>query len=251
MDVEDFVAVCCAKPAIHRFPAALGRRIHAAVRGARRRLRRPRRERVGGRRRPGGELYRRLRALPGYGEEKARIFVAILAKTQGVTPDGMAGGRRRVRRRRAPLGRRHHRPRVAGRVREWKRAQKAAKRDKQDRPLEPAGPTECAASYWKRSWTWSAIPAALSRAATRPGCEPKTVASRSSSCTSSQTSRPSTAPTEREDDEHPQLRQASHPPKTAVPMLRAGFTDVLSTGMVARWIIASVSPTARPPKPTG
>ena len=29
MDVEDFVAVCAATPAIHRFPASMGRRIHA------------------------------------------------------------------------------------------------------------------------------------------------------------------------------------------------------------------------------
>ncbi len=29
MDVDDFVAVCCEKPAIHRFPAAMGRRIRA------------------------------------------------------------------------------------------------------------------------------------------------------------------------------------------------------------------------------
>ncbi len=36
----------------------------------------------------GAELYRRLRALPGYGDEKSRIFVAILAKTQGVAPEG-------------------------------------------------------------------------------------------------------------------------------------------------------------------
>ena len=28
MDSEDFVAVCAEKPAIHRFPASMGRRIH-------------------------------------------------------------------------------------------------------------------------------------------------------------------------------------------------------------------------------
>src|SRR6188474_395236 len=28
MTEDDFVAVCCAKPAIHRFPAVMGRRIH-------------------------------------------------------------------------------------------------------------------------------------------------------------------------------------------------------------------------------
>ena len=45
--------------------------------------------------------------------------------------------------------------------------------------------------------------------------------------------------------------RASVPLKTAVPKLRAGFTDVLSTGIVARWIMPSVRPAARPPKPTG
>ena len=28
MDQEAFVAVCCEKPAIHRFPASMARRIH-------------------------------------------------------------------------------------------------------------------------------------------------------------------------------------------------------------------------------
>ncbi len=36
----------------------------------------------------GDELYRRLRALPGYGETKARIFVAILGKRMNVRPPG-------------------------------------------------------------------------------------------------------------------------------------------------------------------
>ena len=44
---------------------------------------------------------------------------------------------------------------------------------------------------------------------------------------------------------------ASVPENTAAPKLRAGFTDVLSTGIVARWIIVSVKPAARPPKPVG
>ena len=39
MDVEDFVAVCAAKPAIHRFPAAMGCRIHELCRDAGRRVR--------------------------------------------------------------------------------------------------------------------------------------------------------------------------------------------------------------------
>jgi len=36
----------------------------------------------------GDELYRRLRALPGYGDAKARIFVGILGKRLGVRPEG-------------------------------------------------------------------------------------------------------------------------------------------------------------------
>ena len=83
----------------------------------------------------GAELYRRLRALPGYGDEKAKIFVAILAKSQGVAPDGWreAAGK---------FGDDEPRsvadidgPETLAKVREWKKAQKAAKRDKQDRPL--------------------------------------------------------------------------------------------------------------------
>ena len=137
LDVEDFVAVCCAKPAIHRFPASLGRRIHQLCtvltedygnRG----------EHVWADVADGAELYRRLRALPGYGDEKARIFVAILAKTQGVAPDGWrdAAGRfgddapRSV----ADITG----PETLAAVRAWKQAQKAANRDKQDRLLNPA-----------------------------------------------------------------------------------------------------------------
>jgi uncharacterized HhH-GPD family protein len=36
----------------------------------------------------GEELLKRLRALPGFGEQKSRIFVALLAKRLGVRPRG-------------------------------------------------------------------------------------------------------------------------------------------------------------------
>jgi uncharacterized HhH-GPD family protein len=36
----------------------------------------------------GAELKRRLVALPGFGDQKARIFVALLGKQCGVRPDG-------------------------------------------------------------------------------------------------------------------------------------------------------------------
>ena len=112
MDVEDFVAVCCEKPAIHRFPASMGRRIHAVVRRARRRY--------GGDAATiwkgvddGDELYRRLRELPGYGEEKAKIFVAILGKRMGVQPTDWRDCCGQVRRRCAPFGGRHRRAEIA------------------------------------------------------------------------------------------------------------------------------------------
>lgn len=134
MDEEELVAVCCAKPAIHRFPAAMGRRIHdlcvvvAEQFGGRG-------ERVWADVTTGDELYQRLRSLPGYGDEKARIFVGILGKRFGVRPRGwrQAAGK---------FG--DDTPRSVAditdqaslaKVREWKRAAKAAKKDKQDRPL--------------------------------------------------------------------------------------------------------------------
>jgi uncharacterized HhH-GPD family protein len=133
-DQEAFVAVCCEKPAIHRFPAAMGRRIHelcvvlAEQYGGRG-------EQVWAEVDDGAELYRRLRALPGYGEEKAKIFVALLAKTQGVAPAGWQDAAGKfgddVPRSVADIDG----PAALAKVREWKQAQKAAKKDKQDRPL--------------------------------------------------------------------------------------------------------------------
>jgi len=36
----------------------------------------------------GQQLFANLKALPGFGEQKARIFVALLAKRLGVQPPG-------------------------------------------------------------------------------------------------------------------------------------------------------------------
>ena len=134
MDQERFVAVCCDKPAIHRFPAVMGRRIHAmcAVLA----------DRYGGRPEQlwmtaatGADLYRRLRELPGYGEEKAQIFVALLAKRFGVRPKGWraAAGVFADDQLRTIADCRD--PESLARVREWKRIQREAKKDKQGREL--------------------------------------------------------------------------------------------------------------------
>jgi uncharacterized HhH-GPD family protein len=133
-EVDELVAVCADKPAIHRFPAAMGRRIHELCTVVA--------TRYGGDGAnvwtgvtSGAELYRRLRELPGYGDEKSKIFVAILAKTQGVAPSGWQDAAGTfgddVPRSVADIDG----PEALAKVREWKRAQKAAKRDKQDRPV--------------------------------------------------------------------------------------------------------------------
>ncbi len=75
------------KPALHRFPVSMGKRTHALAVYVT--------EQYDGdaakiwtTATDGQELYTRLRELPGYGGEKAKIFMAILAKRLGVKPKG-------------------------------------------------------------------------------------------------------------------------------------------------------------------
>ena len=83
----------------------------------------------------GRDLYRRLKALPGFGDEKSKIFVAILSKTKGITLDGWQDAAGKfgddVPRSVADITDESS----LATVREWKKAQKAANKDKQDRPL--------------------------------------------------------------------------------------------------------------------
>ena len=74
----------------------------------------------------GAELFARLKALPGFGEQKAKIFMALLGKQLGVRPR-VAGGLRCLRRGGLlPLGRRCRRRRVAAEGARFKKAAKAA-----------------------------------------------------------------------------------------------------------------------------
>ena len=75
------------KPAIHRFPGAMATRVvrlaEAVVEhhgGDAARIWRGVKD--------ASVLHERLAALPGFGDEKASIFVALLAKQLGVRPDG-------------------------------------------------------------------------------------------------------------------------------------------------------------------
>lgn len=87
-DPEEFAAVCATTPAVHRFPASMAKRIQGLAEylvenydG------KP--DQIWRRGSPSGsEVLKRLKALPGYGDQKARIFLALLGKQMGVTPDG-------------------------------------------------------------------------------------------------------------------------------------------------------------------
>ncbi|MEU9026003.1 HhH-GPD-type base excision DNA repair protein [Streptomyces sp. NPDC048383] len=93
-DPDAFAALLSQKPAVHRYPGSMAKRIQqlcaylvehydgdAAA--------------VWADAATGQELLERLKALPGFGEQKAQIFLALLGKRYGVRPKGWreaAGG---------------------------------------------------------------------------------------------------------------------------------------------------------------
>jgi uncharacterized HhH-GPD family protein len=87
MDPDKLAEVFSARPALHRFPAANAKRVQELCRIIV--------DEYGGRADSiwrdapdGAELLRRVRDLPGFGEQKARIFVGLLGKQLGVQPPG-------------------------------------------------------------------------------------------------------------------------------------------------------------------
>lgn len=86
-DPDALAAVFSQRPALHRFPKAMAARVQGLARlvveeydGDAAAL--------WGTASSGAELLRRVSALPGFGEVKARIFVALLGKQLGVRPAG-------------------------------------------------------------------------------------------------------------------------------------------------------------------
>ncbi|MGW7407995.1 HhH-GPD-type base excision DNA repair protein [Streptomyces sp. NPDC054833] len=86
-DPEAFAALLSQKPAVHRYPGSMAQRIQqlcqylverydgdteAVWRGVD----------------SGQELLKRLQDLPGFGKQKAQIFLALLGKQLGVRPEG-------------------------------------------------------------------------------------------------------------------------------------------------------------------
>jgi uncharacterized HhH-GPD family protein len=86
-DPEEFKALCSTPPAIHRFPGSMAARLQELARLVEERYD-GHTERLWTEATSGADLLRRVMALPGFGKQKAQIFVALLAKQLGVRPHG-------------------------------------------------------------------------------------------------------------------------------------------------------------------
>lgn len=87
-DPDKFAALCSERPAVHRFPGAMAKRIQALARIIVDRYDGDAAALWTAGDPDGAEVLRRLKVLPGFGEQKARIFLALLGKQYGVTPTG-------------------------------------------------------------------------------------------------------------------------------------------------------------------
>jgi len=135
MNIEKFVAVCSEKPAIHRFPRSMATRIHQLCLAL-----------VADHGGKGANVWKdvddakvlmaRLRKLPGFGQEKSEIFIALLGKRFAVRPKDwkkyagvFSDGRPRSV---ADI----YSAATLLKVRGYKQVQRAREHDKQDRPLK-------------------------------------------------------------------------------------------------------------------
>lgn len=87
MDEDKFVELCSTKPAIHRYPRSMAKRIQSLCElvaqdynGDVSKIWRGQKE--------AKDVLARLQTLPGYGPEKSKIFLAILVKRFGYSYDG-------------------------------------------------------------------------------------------------------------------------------------------------------------------
>ncbi len=127
-DTAALVAAFTGPPALHRYPKSMAERVQAMCRlivddwGGEA-------ERLWSDASSGREVLANLQSLPGFGAQKAQIFTALLGKQCGVTPDGWreaAGAYGDVGSRRSIAD--VVDPTTLGEVRQFKQAQKAAKK---------------------------------------------------------------------------------------------------------------------------
>jgi uncharacterized HhH-GPD family protein len=87
MDPDELATVFKERPALHRFPGSMAGRVQAVCRTVAEDYAN-KAENVWQGAEDGKDLFARVKALPGFGEQKAKIFVALLGKQLGVHPDG-------------------------------------------------------------------------------------------------------------------------------------------------------------------
>jgi uncharacterized HhH-GPD family protein len=87
-DPDKFAALCSEKPAIHRFPGSMAKRIQTLAQIIVDRYEGDAAGLWSAGDPDGKELLRRIKSLPGFGDVKAQIFLALLGKQYGVTPKG-------------------------------------------------------------------------------------------------------------------------------------------------------------------
>jgi uncharacterized HhH-GPD family protein len=86
-DPEEFATMAATTPAIHRFPGSMSSKLQELARIVTEQYDGDA-SRIWTEATDGRDLLRRMMALPGFGKQKAQIFVALLAKQRGVRPEG-------------------------------------------------------------------------------------------------------------------------------------------------------------------
>jgi uncharacterized HhH-GPD family protein len=86
-DPQEFARLMAGPPAVHRYHSSMAGRVQALAAHVRD-VYDGDASRLWLEARDGAELAARLRSLPGFGEQKVRIFVALLGKQFGVRPPG-------------------------------------------------------------------------------------------------------------------------------------------------------------------
>jgi uncharacterized HhH-GPD family protein len=84
---ESFASLCSEPPAVHRFPGSMAQKVQAVAAivveeydGQA--------DRIWSGAENAQDLLKRMTALPGFGKQKAQIFIALLAKQRDVRPEG-------------------------------------------------------------------------------------------------------------------------------------------------------------------
>ncbi len=86
-DPEQFASLCSEPPAVHRFPGSMAERVQTVARLVTEEYD-GQANRIWTEAADAADLLKRMTSLPGFGQQKAQIFIALLAKQRDVRPEG-------------------------------------------------------------------------------------------------------------------------------------------------------------------